>query len=314
MNARAWSALVLALAVLGLAPWLPAGGWDEFVFWQLRVPRTLMAFLVGATMGLAGAVYQSLFANPLATPDTLGTTAGAALGALAALVLFGQQQWVGLPLAVAFAFAGALLVTAIVVTIALHGRARINDVLLAGIAISLAAGALASGLQFTADLMSTFQAVRWSLGNLAQVGYQKVLLMAPVAAAAAALMLHNLRALAALAAGEEQAHAQGVDVRRVRGLTLGAGALGVGACVALCGPIAFVGLIVPHLVRLALGASRRVLLPLAWLWGGAFLVVCDVVSRVVLPQRELPVGVITAALGAPLLVWLIAHQGRRRQR
>ncbi len=314
MNVRYVLAAFLALGVLIAAPWLGAGGWDEFVFWQLRVPRTLMAFLVGATMGLAGAVYQSLFANPLATPSTLGTTAGAALGALAALVIFGQRQLLGLPLAVLFAFVGALLVTVVVVAIALHGRARMNDVLLAGIAISLAAGALASGLQFTADLMSTFQAVRWSLGNLAQVGYQKVLILIPLAAVAGALMLAPLRALAALAAGEEQAFAQGVDVRRVRSITLGAGALGVGACVALCGPIAFVGLIVPHLVRLGLGASRRVLLPLSWLWGGAFLVVCDVVSRLAVAGREVPVGVITAGLGAPLLVWLIAHQNRRWQR
>ena len=314
MRARAGLAVLLALVVLAGAPWLGHGPWDEFVFWQLRVPRTLMAFLVGATMGLAGAVYQSLFANPLATPSTLGTTAGAALGALAALVIFGQQQMLGLPLAVLFAFVGALLVTAVVVAIALSGRARMNDVLLAGIAISLAAGALTSGLQFTADLMSTFQAVRWSLGNLAQVGYEKVLILLPVALAAGTLMLLPLRALAALAAGEEQAFAQGVDVRKVRSMALGAGALGVGACVALCGPIAFIGLIVPHLVRLGMGASRRILLPLSWLWGGAFLVVCDVLSRLAFAGREIPVGVITAGLGAPLLVWLIAHQNRRWQR
>ena len=180
--------------------------------------------------------------------------------------------------------------------------------LLAGIAISLASSAIAAGLRFSADLASTVQAVRWSLGNLAQVGYERVLLMTPFAVATTLLMLRRTRALAALAQGEAKAGTQGVDVRRLRTEGLVLGSLGVGAGVALAGPIAFVGLIVPHLVRGLLGAARHRLLPASALLGGVFLASCDAICRVVLPGRELPVGVMTAAIGAPLLVWIITRQ------
>ncbi|MEM9302904.1 MAG: iron chelate uptake ABC transporter family permease subunit, partial [Pseudomonadota bacterium] len=173
--------------------------------------------------------------------------------------------------------------------------------------ISLAAGALSAGLKFTADMSATVQAVRWSLGHLAQVGYDRMLLMLPFAALTWLLLLSRARALAALAQSEEKALTQGVDIRSLRTIGLGVGSLGVGAAVALCGPIAFVGLIVPHIVRGWLGAARHRLLPGSMLLGGAFLVACDAFARVILGNRELPVGVVTAGLGAPLLVWLISR-------
>ncbi|MDX1571175.1 MAG: iron ABC transporter permease [Xanthomonadales bacterium] len=305
---KAWLLLLLATVVACAAGLWLGGAPDDFVLWQLRVPRVAMGWLVGATMGLAGAVYQCLFENPLATPSTVGTTGGAALGALAATVFLGPGTVAGLSVVIIAAFAGALGVTAIIALIAFGSRARINDVLLAGIAISLAAGALSSGIKFTADMASTMQAVRWSLGNLAQVGYQRVWLMLPFALVAGVLMLGLTRELAALAGGELKAQTQGVDVRRLRTLGLAAGSLGLGAAVALCGPIAFVGLIVPHLVRGTLGASRHVLLPGSLIGGGAFLVACDTLARVGLADREIPVGVITAGLGAPLIVWIVARQ------
>jgi ABC-type Fe3+-siderophore transport system permease subunit len=312
--ARISAMTCLSILLLALCPFVgpsldvESGG---FIFWQLRVPRLLMALMVGATLGLAGAVYQTIFSNPLATPSTVGTTAGAVLGALVAVVLLDGGGVSGIPIVAIAAFVGALIVTLIVAAIAASGRARSNDVLLAGIALTLAAGAVSTGLQYQADMAATFEAVRWSLGNLAQVGYQGVLMLSPFVVFAGVAMLTQTRALEALVGGEGRAHSQGVDVPRVRAIGLGIGALGVGACVAWCGPIAFVGLIVPHMVRLSMGASRRVLLPMSALVGAAFLAVCDTIARVILPGRDLPVGVLTAAIGAPLIVWLIVRRPKR---
>ena len=295
--------------VICLAPWLGTplhAEHGDFVLYQLRIPRVLLGVIVGAMLGLTGAVYQAVFDNPLATPSTVGTTAGAALGALSVLVLLPGHS--SLPMVSIAAFTGALIVTFAIAAIAASGRARINDVLLAGIAISLAAGAITTGLQFQADIAATFEAVRWSLGQLTQVGYSGVQLLAPVAVFCIFILLSQTRALESMIGGEERAHAQGVNIRRTRTIALATGALGVGACVAWCGPIAFVGLIVPHLVRLGLGATRRVLFPMSALVGAGFLVFCDGLARVMMPNHDLPVGVVTAMLGAPLLVWLVTRR------
>ncbi|MBJ95730.1 MAG: ABC transporter permease [Rickettsiales bacterium] len=305
--------LLFGLGCCGLiisAPFVGSGLQGEeshFILTQLRIPRVLLGALVGASMGLCGAAYQALFDNPLATPSTVGTTAGAALGALAVLVLFPGARS-GLPMVALAAFAGALLVTFAIAAIAASGRASINDVLLAGIAITLATGAITTGLQFQADMASTFEAVRWSLGHLSQVGYRGVILLSPIVLLCAVALLCQVRALEAMLGGEDRAHSQGVNVRRTRTICLAFGAVSVGACVAWCGPIAFVGLIVPHLVRLSMGASRRILLPMSALVGAAFLVCCDALARWVLPGQDLPVGVVTATLGAPLLVFLVTRR------
>ena len=288
--------LVCAMPLLG--PTL-AGPRHDFIFWFLRVPRVLVGAMVGATLGLVGAVFQIVFTNPLATPSTVGTTAGATLGALAVLVAGVPPFIGGFPVVVVAAFAGALAVSMLVASVAASGRADVNSVLLAGIAASLAASAIAAGLQHRADLNALFAATQWSLGHLPQVGYRGALLLAPFTLCCAVVLLSLSRGLAALTSGEEAAYGQGVDVRRLRTLALGVGSLGVAACVAWCGPIAFVGLIVPHLVRLWLGPTARVLLPMSLIVGAAFVVSCDALARLLVPDRELPVGVVTAALGAP---------------
>lgn len=304
--------IAVAFALTAATPWIgPELHADtaSFVFWQLRVPRTLVGVLVGSTLGLVGAVFQTLFGNPLATPSTVGTTAGASLGALAAVLGFGSSIAVGgLPVVAVAAFLGALVVTLGVASVASSGRARVDDVLLAGIALSLAAGAITTGLQLQADMAATFEAVRWSLGHLGQVGYHGVLILLPFVLATHLVLLSQLRGLAALVAGEDRAHGQGVDVVRLRTLCLGAGAAGVGACVAWVGPIAFVGLIVPHIVRRTLGAARHTLLPMSSVVGAAFLTVCDALGRSLMPGQELPVGVLTALIGAPVLVWLVTRR------
>ena len=319
MRPRILLLCALSAAVVAASPCiggLPAGETGRMILVELRIPRVLMAVLVGGMLSLVGACYQTIFANPLAAPSTVGTTAGATLGALIPLVLgpvFGVQvahSQLGLPLTALAAFAGALAVSFVVAAVAASGRARVNDVLLAGIAMSLAAGAIAAGLQYTADQAALFAAIQWSLGHLPQVGYRGVGLILPFVVPAAALLLMQTRALNSLVGGEQRAHSQGVDVPRTRALVLGVGALGVAACVAWCGPIAFVGLIVPHMVRLSLGTDRRILLPMSAVVGAGFLAACDLGARLAIPGRELPVGVVTAGLGAPALVWLIIRGNR----
>jgi iron complex transport system permease protein len=312
---------MVSLAVLGVSATLqlyvdlPASTSDgarSFVLVELRAPRLLIGFLVGSTLGLVGAAFQGLFRNPLATPSTLGTTAGAALGALFALS-FGLEGAGVLPAATVFAFLGALGASALVLSIARSARARVEEILLAGIAVTLGTGAISQGLHAISDEGALFAAAQWSLGQLPQVGYDRVLLVCGPALLSAGAILSQARSLSALALGEDWARSVGVETKRVQMVLLLGGCLGVGATVALCGPIAFVGLIVPHLVRLSLGPNQGQLLPLSWLTGGAFLIFCDLLARQLLPHQELPVGVLTAALGAPALFLLILRRGPQGQ-
>jgi iron complex transport system permease protein len=303
------ASMLLALLSLWVGPSFN-GATRDFVFYELRLPRLLVGALVGATLSISGAAFQAVFNNALATPSTVGTTAGATLGALLALAFDVGSGVFGVSLLTASAFGGALVTTLTVSGLAASGRLSKNDVLLAGIAVTLAAGALASGVQFASDARALVAAAQWSLGQLPQVGYRGVLLLAPFAGVTLIGLLALARPLQSLALGEELAQAQGVHVARLRFLVLLVASLGVAACVAWCGPIAFVGLIVPHIVRLLAGPSLRSLLPLSFLGGAAFLVICDALARIALPGRELPVGVVTAALGAPTLVFLVSRARR----
>ncbi|HEY6725258.1 MAG TPA: iron ABC transporter permease [Polyangiaceae bacterium] len=284
------------------------GAQGDFVLWQLRVPRVLAGILVGNTLGLVGAAFQALFQNDLATPSTVGTTAGATLGALVALVFGGMVGTSILPLATLFAFLGAALASLAVALVAVRGYARMGDVLLAGIAVTLASSALSQGVQSVADMRALFAATQWALGQLPQLGYGGIRFLAPIVVASTLLVLSQVRPLQVLSLGEELAHAQGVHVRRVRLIVLLGGALGVAGSVAWCGPIAFVGLIVPHIVRLTTGPELRTLLPLSGVVGAGFLVACDTLARVIWSERELPVGVLTATLGAPALFMLVLRR------
>ncbi|HTQ03130.1 MAG TPA: iron ABC transporter permease [Polyangiaceae bacterium] len=300
------ASLVLTAVAALVGPSL-AGAQGDFILWQLRVPRVLVGALVGGTLGLVGACFQTLFANPLASESTVGTTAGATLGALAALALALPG---GFPTVFACSCLGAGLASVAVTLVAGSGRATMGDVLLAGITVTVATGALSVGLQYLSDSRALVAASRWALGQLPQVGYDGVLVLAPVTVPCWLLLLTRTRALQTFTFGEELAESRGVNVPSLRRLVLAVGSLGVGACVAWCGPIAFVGLIVPHVVRRMVGAELRRVLPLSLLSGAAFLVLCDALSRSLSPGRELPVGVVTAALGAPGLVLLLLRTRR----
>ncbi|MFK7928531.1 MAG: FecCD family ABC transporter permease [Myxococcota bacterium] len=306
------SALALVVAPV-LGPSLDPDS-ASFVLAQLRLPRVVLGALVGMALGVVGAVFQTLFENPLATPSTLGTTAGASLGALAVLVVVPPGLgggWVsGTVLVGMGAFIGAGLVTLGVALLAVSRRVSLADLLLVGIAVSLAAGAVSLGLQVRADAATTYRAVRWSLGSLSTVGWWVPLGLAPVVVLGTLPLFGFTRALEAVSAGAEQAAAQGVSLRRLRWVALSAGSLVVGSCVAAVGPLAFVGLVVPHIVRLVVGDAPRRLLPLSAVVGAAFLPLADGLARVLVPGQDLPVGVLTAAIGAPALIALLLFKRR----
>lgn len=297
--------VVSTLLIVG-APWAgPAldGPSARFILSDLRIPRVALAALAGGALAAAGAAFQVLLQNPLASPSTIGTTAGAGLGALLLLVCFPA---LATPTALVFAaFVGALAVSAAITAAAVSHRLRAGDLILAGVALTVASGAVATGLQLRADAAATVAAVRWSLGSVATVGSGKPVALAPVALLSIAWLSRHGRALQTLAAGPERAETQGLHLVRIRTELLAAGSLAVAGAVAFAGPISFVCLIVPHLVRLTVRPPIRLLVPLAALGGAAFLVAADAGARLALPDRELPVGVVTAALGAPALILLL---------
>jgi ABC-type Fe3+-siderophore transport system permease subunit len=289
------------------------GSAQTFVLHQLRIPRLVIGFFVGSTLAIVGAAFQTLFQNPLATPSTVGTTAGATLGALLALVLGFSSDGM-LPAVSLFAFLGALGASFLVMAVASSARARVEEILLAGIAVTLATGALSQGLHAIGDANALFAATQWSLGQLPQVGFERAQLMALPTAVCLVAILSQRSGLAALALGEDWARSVGVETKRVQRVVILGGCFGVGTAVALCGPIAFVGLLVPHLVRRSLGAEKSPFLLLSWLTGGVFLSVCDLLARSLLPEQELPVGVLTASLGAPALFLLILKKDTKTRR
>ena len=308
MKARAIMILSGMLLALMLSPLLGQsldGHAASFILYELRLPRVFLGALVGATLSLSGAAFQVVLENPLATPSTVGTTAGASLGALAVLVLWPSG---GTPALALGAFLGAVGVSLGLAFLAAQARLRTEELLLAGIAITLAAGAATAGLQLQADAVATVASVRWSLGSLSTVGWGAPIHLLPWVFLGCTSILTQLRALQAMAGGSERSATQGVPLVRTRTIVLLAGSLSVSACVAITGPIAFVGLIVPHFVRRLLGESPRILLPFSAVLGATFLPLCDGLARSLVPERDLPVGVITAGLGAPALLYLLLQR------
>jgi iron complex transport system permease protein len=282
---------------------------SDMIFWSLRLPRTLLALLAGGALAMAGLGLQTLFRNPLAEPYTLGIASGAALGAVLALQV-GTIGWsVGFPMVALAAFIGALAVAAVILGLAMSGYGRdVSTLLLAGIAISLSCSALVLFVQYLADLTKTFRMVRWMMGGLAVVGYAEVLWLAPWVIGGALVLMLLRWDLNLLITGEELAVSRGVDLKRLRLGVLGTASAMVAALVAVTGPIGFVGLIVPHILRRWVGTDHLLLVPACLLGGGAFLALCDLGARTVMAPAELPVGVITALLGGPFFLWLLIRK------
>jgi iron complex transport system permease protein len=278
-------------------------GQDQYdILFQIRLPRILLAAAVGGALATAGASYQALLRNPLAEPYLLGVSNGAAVGTMIALVFFGANEW-SRPV---LAFAGALIATLAVYQLA-RGRAGATPerLILAGVIVTTF---LSSVIVFVTTLMDATR-IRsftfWLLGDLS--GTTKTLL--PVAIAVAVLgtiaLTLNARSLNLLMLGERDAFDLGVEVKRVRVVVFVVASLLVGSSVAASGSVGYVGLVVPHLVRLSLGSDNRISIPAAALGGALFVIVADTVARTIIAPRELPVGAITALIGAPLFIYLL---------
>lgn len=279
---------------------------DAAILLVARLPRTLLAALVGGSLAVCGAVFQALLRNPLATPFTLGVSAGGALGAVLAIQAGLGGAFLGIGGVPAAAFAGsALTIAAVWLLSRRDGALPAGTLVLSGITINLFLSSLILFIHYLADFAESYQMVRWLMGGLDIVDIRVVLRLLPFAALGLALLVWHARDYNVLSLGDEQAAALGVDVKRLQRRTFVAASLVVGAAVSAAGPIGFVGLIVPHLVRLAAGPDHRVTLPASFLFGGGFLVACDTLARTVIAPAELPVGVVTALCGGPFFLWLL---------
>ncbi len=281
---------------LGLRSHLSAQ--ESAVLWQLRLPRVVLGLLVGAMLSTAGAAYQGVFRNPLVDPYLLGVAAGAGLGATLMIAYAPGQAFGGdlLPLA---AFAGGACAVVVAYSIGRVAGSRASASLaLAGVTVTAFLTAIQTFVQQQhSDTLQTVYS--WILGSLDTAGWHDVLLLLPYACVSAAVLLLHRRVLDVMVLGDDEAASLGLDVARVRLLLVAGATLGTAAAVAVSGLIGFLGIIVPHFVRLVAGGSYRIVLPLSLLVGGGFLALADVLARTVLSPQELPIGVVTAFFGAP---------------
>ncbi|MEP9353318.1 iron ABC transporter permease [Xanthobacter sp. KR7-65] len=287
---------------------------ERIVVLDVRFPRAVLGVLAGAGMAVAGALMQGVFRNPLADPSLVGVAPGAALAAVA-FVVFGapvaallppQLQAVGLPLA---AFAGGLVTTLVIARLAERdGRTSVATLLFAGLALGALASAGTGVMVFLASEQQTRDFLFWTLGSLGGATWMKAALAAPFVLGLLMVAARLARGLDALALGEAEAFHAGVAVERLKRVAVVAVAAGVGAAVAAAGVVGFVGLMVPHLARLVVGPSHRGLLPASALLGAAVLLGADILARMIAAPAELPLGVVTALVGAPFFLWLLLQR------
>jgi len=283
----------------------------ESVLWNVRLPRVVLALLVGASLGCAGALMQGVFGNPLAEPGVIGISAGAAVGAVASIAL--GLTFFGNWTITVFAFIAGLATVLLVYTLSRSGgRTEVVTLILTGIAVNAFAGALIGLFIFFADNAQITQITFWQLGSLSQATWPKVLAVLPCALAGLLIAPFYARKLDLLALGERPARHLGVDVERLRILLVLVVALLTAAAVAVAGIISFVGLLVPHLLRMANGPGHRFLVPGSALGGALVLVAGDLAARTVAAPAELPLGVLTALFGSPFFFWLL-RRTRRKQ-
>jgi iron complex transport system permease protein len=283
---------------------------DDAILWEIRLPRVVLGGIVGATLAAAGAAYQGVFRNPLADPYLLGAAAGAGLGATLAVV-YGPSGSLADDLVPVAAFTGAALAVMIAYVLGRSAGAGASAAALVLAGVTVAAFLTAVQTYVQQQNVQTVQEVySWLLGRLATSGWHEVLIVLPYAVFSWTVILLHRRLLDVLAVGDEEAAALGVRVARVRLVVVAAATVGTAAAVAVSGLIGFVGIIVPHTIRLLAGGSYRLLLPLAILVGGGFLVATDVLARTIISPAELPIGVVTAFFGAPFFA-LVLRTSRR---
>lgn len=280
---------------------------DAQIFFIARLPRALAGALVGGTLAAAGVIFQGLLRNPLATPYTLGVSAGASLGAMIAITFGATLPFAG---AAPASLAGAMLAVVVVYALATarHSGLSTTVLLLAGVTLNSFFSALILFVQYLANFEDLFRAIRWLMGGLDVTSYTPLLGALPFCAGAMVAFAWLARPMNLLSLGPDAAGARGVNVTSVQRLAFFSASLATGAAVSVGGPIGFVGIIVPHLVRLMVGSDHRLVLPASTFLGAAFLVFCDVLARTVVAPMELPVGIITAMIGGPFFLWMLLRK------
>jgi len=290
--------------------WAPTDPIVESTLWVVRFPRIVMALVVGAALAVAGAVMQAIFGNPLAEPGVVGVSSGAALGAATAIAV--GASVVGVAGVAVTAFLGGLVATLLVYVVSrAGGRTEVVTLLLTGIAVNAIAQAGIAFVLFVADSASREQIVFWQLGSLGGSLWSQVLVVAVVTVPGVVLALALARRYDLLALGERNARHLGVDVERLRLVSIVLVALLTGAAVAFAGIIAFVGLVIPHLIRMIIGPAHRGLVLASAVGGGALLVIADLMTRTLVAGAELPIGMLTSLVGGPFFFWLLYRQRRR---
>jgi len=308
--------VILAAATLLLAPsfgikFIPfdSTGQEREILLNIRLPRVLCAFIAGSMLALSGMSFQALFRNPLATPFTLGASAGAALGATIFIrtgLIFSVLGVSGISLA---AFSGALISIGLVYGLTrLKGGFSTPTLLLAGIALSFFFSSTILAIQYISGLTHSFRIVHWMMGTFAVADLQSLAGLLPLFGIGTTILLLLHREMNLFMSGEDIAISRGVNTGLVKKLIFLAASLMVGGVVAVCGPIGFVGMMVPHICRLLIGADHRFLAPTSLLFGGIFLCICDTLSRTLLAPAEIPAGVLTALLGGPFFIWLLLNR------
>jgi iron complex transport system permease protein len=296
------------LPLVSIAPtW---SGTLETIILDIRLPRVILAGLVGGALALAGATYQGLFRNPLADPYLIGVAQGAALGAVIGFLLPSPWHGIGFGIIPLLAFVGALVSTAIVYTLARVGKTLpVTTLILAGVALGALLGSIVSYLIISSG-EKMHGIVFWLMGSFSLSQWSEVMVVLPYVVVGVVVILLYARPLNVMQLDEEQAQQLGVNVERLKLILLAAATLITAAAVSFVGTIGFVGIIIPHAVRLVWGPDHRFLLPLSVLSGAIFLILADVIARTILAPTEIPIGVITALVGAPFFLYLL----RRRQR
>lgn len=292
---------------------------DRIIILDIRLPRAVLGMLVGASLAVSGAVMQGLFRNPLADPGLVGVSSGASLGAVLLIVLgssffgpfFAIFGFYALPVA---AFVGGLITTLLLYKIATRsGQTSVATMLLAGIALGALAGAVTGVLIFMADDKQLRDLTFWGLGSLAGANWMKILSAGPIILVSLAVVPFLARGLNALTLGEAAAFHMGIPVQRLKNIAIVSVAASTGASVAVSGGIGFVGIVVPHVLRMLIGPDHRYLLPASALLGGTLLIFADMIARTIVPPAELPIGIITAFAGAPFFLWILlrgrSHMG-----
>jgi iron complex transport system permease protein len=285
---------------------------DAQIFFIARLPRVVAAAVVGAALAAAGVVFQALLRNPLATPDTLGISSGAALGAMVAITFHLDVTIAGLPPAPLASVIGSICALVVVYLLATARRQGLSTtvLLLAGVTMTGFLSAFIMFTQYLADFTDTARTVRWLMGALDLGDYTPIIAVLPLLLVAAVLFATLPRSLDLISLGADAAAARGVNVTRAERAAMVGASLATGAAVSIGGPVSFVGLVAPHIVRKLVGSDHRLVLPCSILFGAAFLIVCDLIGRTLFAPLEIPVGIITALVGGPFFLWLLVRSAR----